>query len=109
MATKNEQTCGYSPRTWRVFAMVISADKHAGTIADDGRAKDLGGAQDGTVDRSLIAIDVVYYLIFGIEDEDAHLLVIKVGHLHHNQVGGVSRGLDLVFLITLQYTEPSSY
>lgn len=63
--------------------MVISADDDARAVAYNRRAKYLGGAQDGAIDGSLVATDVVYHLVLRIEHQDAHLLVIEVRHLHH--------------------------
>jgi len=89
--------------------MVISADDDAGAVAYNRRAKYLGGAQDGAIDGSLVAADVVYHLVLRIEHQDAHLLVIEVRHLHHHEVGGILGRGDLVLLFGLQRTEPSAY
>ncbi len=53
---------------------MVVADDDAGTVAYDGRAEYLGGAQDGAIDGSLVAANVLYNLIFCVENDDAHLV-----------------------------------
>src|SRR5260370_42268591 len=61
-----------------IAARVVVADDDAGAVAYNRWAKYLGGAQDGAIDGSLVAADIVYHLVLRIENRDAHLLVIEV-------------------------------
>ncbi len=53
---------------------MVVADDDARAVAYDGRAEYLGGTQDGTIDGSLVAADVFHDLIFGVENDAAHLV-----------------------------------
>ena len=53
---------------------MVVANDDAGAVAYDSRAEYLGGAQNGAIDGSLVAADVLHDLIFRVENDDAHLV-----------------------------------
>ena len=86
----------------RVAAGVVVADDDAGAVGGDGGAEDLGDAQDGAVDGALVAQDVAHHLVLAVQEQDAQLFVVQVGHLHHQQVRRVGGRVDAVLLFRLQ-------
>src|SRR5438270_1145132 len=69
---------------------MIVADDNAGAVANDGGTKYFSGTQYGTVDGSLVATDIFYHLVLGVEDQNTHLLMIQVSHLHHKEASILS-------------------
>src|SRR5437588_5931430 len=84
-----------------IAAGVVVADDDAGAVAYNSRAEYLGGTQHGAIDGTLVAADIVYDLVLGIEHQDTHLFVVEVGHFHHHEVSSVLWRGDLVLLIGL--------
>ena len=89
----------------RVAAGVVVADDDARAVAGDGGPEDLRHAQHRVVHRSPVAADVAHHLVLAVQQQDAHLLVVQVGHLHHYQVGRVVRRADAVLLLGMQRAE----
>ncbi len=92
-------------RGGRIAAGVVVADDDARAVAGDGGAEDLGHAQDRAVDGSLVAQHVAHHLVLAIQQQDAQLLVVQAGHLHHHQVRRVGGRVDAVLLSRLQHAQ----
>ena len=80
-------------------------DKDSGTVTCDCRAENFSYAQHGTVYRTAIAVNILYNLIFAIENQNTHLLVVQIGHFNHNQICRVARRFNLILLIELLATQ----
>src|SRR5947208_3617773 len=65
---------------------MIVTDDDGRAVANNSWAKYFGRAQYRAIDRPLIAIDILHDLVFCIEYQDAHLLMVKLHHFWH---GGV--------------------
>jgi hypothetical protein len=71
------QLFSHSDVLWRrrwISTRMIVTDDYCGAVANNSRAKYFGRAQHRTIDRSLVAIDILHNLVFCIEYQDAHLV-----------------------------------
>src|SRR6266699_1982297 len=106
------QLFSHSDVLWRrrwISTRMIVTDDYGGAVANNSRTKYFGRAQYRTIDRPLVAIDILYNLVFCIENQDAHLFMVKVHHFWHHQVRSVSRRFYLILLLVLQHTQAPPY
>ena len=77
-------------------------------VAEDGGAEDLRDAHNRAFDGALVAADLLDHPPAGIQQEDGHLLGVKVRQVEHHQVRRVHRRADLVPGPRLQQAKPAS-
>ena len=91
----------------RVAAGMVVAEDEPRAVADDGGTEDLGGAQHRAVGGPLVEAHLLDQLAPCVQQQDARLLCVQVGHVHHHQVGRILRGGDLVAYIHLHQGQPA--
>src|SRR5438270_5027575 len=83
------QLFSHSDVLWRrrwISTRMIVTDDYGGAVANNSRTKYFGRAQYRTINRPLVAIDILHHLVFCIEYQDAHLFMVKVHHFWHGEV-----------------------
>jgi hypothetical protein len=81
--------------SWRgIPRRVVVHHDDGGAARADGLAEKLTDAHLGGVDAALVDLGHGQHLILGVQQDDAHVLLLQQPHLRQEEVGHVLRGAD---------------